>query len=73
MSIEDWMDRKPAMGNKPLCMEDYPGYNHLVIQCLTCQQEFEGLFRVAPEKIVCPECKVPGVKIIRSIRKIHLQ
>lgn len=73
MGIDSWLTAKSVHYNKPLCMDEYPGYTHGIILCESCNQEFEGLFKNALDNISCPKCKTPGVKVVKTIRKIYLQ
>ena len=73
MGLDEWMNRKVAPIAKAFCMEDYPGYTHAVMSCLSCEGQFEGLFHIEPSKIICPRCQTRGVKVIKRLRKVYLQ
>lgn len=73
MGIDTWLERKVVPATRRFSMEDYPGYTDSVLECLTCESQFEGLHITPVEKTLCPRCLSRGVKTLRVIRKIYLQ
>ena len=73
MGIDAWLDRKPAPTPRQFVIEHYPGYTDAILECLTCEAQFEGLFITEPHRTLCPRCQNRGVNVVRVIRKIYLQ
>jgi DNA-directed RNA polymerase subunit RPC12/RpoP len=70
---EDWFDREVAGFEPTYSVEDFPGYDLEVLECLTCGAEVCGIRKTPPEEMACPRCGTTGMKILRVIRKIYLQ
>ena len=73
MGIDAWMERKVLPLPRKFCLADFYGYTNGVLECLNCEATFEGLFIIPPVLTICPRCEKRGLKVIRVLRKIHLQ
>ena len=73
MGVEVWLEKPIPQVTKKLNITDYPGYTYAVLQCLTCEDIYVGLYCVDLPVLSCPRCGVPGVKELRRIRRIYLQ
>lgn len=75
MSIEDWLERKPAPAYKSRDLCDNYGFTLLVVECTNCGVVLEGLFKTYDDmdEVVCPRCRVPAMKVNQVVRKIWLQ
>lgn len=73
MAVDTWLEKPIPHLPKKVDVEDFPGYTQAILQCLTCEERYEGLYCVDLLVLSCPRCGVKGVKEVRRIRRIYLQ